>query len=105
MPESILTEAARIIDGERTVDYGDPKGNFAAIAEVWTWYLDNRTDPESPLNAVDCAHMMILMKIVRATTGSGKRDTYVDIAGYAALAGRVGGLEGADYRHHGVESP
>lgn len=94
MSESILQEAARIIDGKRTDDYGDPEDSFTAIAEVWNWYLNQgNVQLPGPLVAADVAHMMALLKLARVTTGHGTRDTYVDIAGYAALAGRIGGHE------------
>ena len=80
---SILGEAAAIIDGDRADTYGDPRESFARIAGMWASYLG------IPLTSTDVAHMMILLKVSRAKTTPGHRDSLVDIAGYAALAERV----------------
>ncbi|MEU3013360.1 DUF6378 domain-containing protein [Nocardia asteroides] len=79
----ILQEAAALIDGERAEQYGDPRDNLARTAEMWTGYLGVGITP------ADVAHMMILLKVSRARTTPGHRDSLVDIAGYAALAERV----------------
>ena len=82
MNDVILAEADRIINGDRQRDYGDRQQSFDAIASLWSAYLG------VSVAATDVAHLMILLKISRATTGgnTGKRDSYVDMAGYAALA-------------------
>jgi len=84
--ESILQEAERIINGERRVDYGDASDCFKLIADLWSDYISYRADEPYCFLAHDVAMMMCLMKIARTSTGAKKRDTYVDIAGYAALA-------------------
>lgn len=80
---TVLQEAAALIDGDRAEQYGDPRESFARIAEMWTGYLGVGITP------ADVAHMMILLKVSRAKTTPGHRDSLVDIAGYAALAERV----------------
>lgn len=80
---TILDEAAALIDGDRADTYGDPRDNLARTAEMWTGYLGVGITP------ADVAHMMILLKVSRAKTTPGHRDSLVDIAGYAALAERV----------------
>lgn len=96
--ETVLQEAARIIDGQRTDDYGDPEDSFSTIARYWTTYLnDSHVDEleDDPLlvTAGDVAHMMALLKLARVTTGQPKRDSYVDLAGYAALAARINDVD------------
>lgn len=86
----ILKEAAAVICGDRQRDYGDARENFTRIALMWSAYLDRAIRP------VDVANMMNLVKIAREATGKPKWDSYVDIAGYAALGAEVSGLEATD---------
>ena len=80
--QSISQEAAAIVAGERQVDYGDANESFARIANLWSAYTGSTIEPW------DVAQMMILLKVSRAKT-SKKRDTLVDIIGYAECAGRL----------------
>lgn len=77
---SLLDEAKRTITGERQDQYGAPEDSFDRIAAYWTTYLGR------PVSALDVAHLMALMKLARAQGQGFKRDTYVDLAGYAAIA-------------------
>ena len=77
---SLLDEAKRTITGERQDQYGAPEDSFSSIAAYWTTYLGR------PVSALDVAHLMALMKLARAQGQGFKRDTYVDLAGYAAIA-------------------
>lgn len=84
----LLNEAASIVAGDRQAEYGDPEDNFERIGLLWGIHLNR------PVSAEDVAWMMVLLKLARRVTGSPKRDTYVDAAGYVALAGQIG-LKGA----------
>ena len=94
MAESeVLRTAEEIIFGERAKTYGDAKTSFSTIADFWTTYINKvlmDQNPEAEFSVVLSGHevamMMILMKVSR-TTGSYHIDNYIDIAGYAALAG------------------
>lgn len=94
MAESeVLRTAEEIIFGERAKTYGDAKTSFSTIADFWTAYINKvliDQNPEAEFSVVLSGHevamMMILMKVSR-TTGSYHIDNYIDIAGYAALAG------------------
>ena len=77
---SLLDEAKQTITGERQDQYGAPEDSFPRIAAYWTTYLGR------PVSALDVAHLMALMKLARAQGRGFKRDTYVDLAGYAAIA-------------------
>lgn len=77
--EIALEEAASLIVGDREQDYGPPEVNFQRIADILNIIL-----PGKNFSAPDVALAMIGLKIARAAQGY-KRDTYVDIAGYAAL--------------------
>lgn len=76
----LLDEAKRTITGERQDQYGAPEDSFSRIAAYWTTYLGR------PVSALDVAHLMALMKLARAQGQGFKRDNYVDLAGYAAIA-------------------
>lgn len=77
---AVLDEARKTINGDRQDAYGNPEDSFSRIAELWTAYLDKYVSPQ------DVAIMMALLKIARQKAGKGKRDNFVDMCGYAALA-------------------
>lgn len=85
--ESILAEAARIVDGQRRDDYGTPKENHARTAALWNAYLHDYTNQGRilTLGPRDVCMLNILQKISRDRHAP-KRDTIVDIAGYARNA-------------------
>lgn len=76
--EDILMEALRLTSGDRQQQYGPPEKNLGTIAALWAAYKG------VPFEARDVAAMMILVKVAREIAGP-KRDTAVDIAGYARL--------------------
>lgn len=80
----ILAEAERLVSGDRHKAYGDAKASFERIAALWSAYLG------VPLSAVDVGALMILLKVSRSKTNPDKRDNWVDICGYGALAGEIG---------------
>lgn len=90
----ILDDAKAIINGERQNMYGDPEDNFAAIADFWTVYQVHSKRKHSP--AHDAAMKMALMKVARICTGTGGRDSYVDLCGYTALAADIAEREVVD---------
>lgn len=89
--ESILREAINIVCSDRNLQYGEPEDNFSIIGELWSVYINaKRVAPTDriELTAKDASDMLILFKVARSVTATTpKRDTYVDIAGYAACAG------------------
>jgi predicted nucleotidyltransferase len=90
--ESILEEAQRLTSGDRQRDYDSPKPNHERIARLWNAYLAIRRDPAGPLSPSDVATMMILLKVVR-NAHTPKRDSMVDIAGYARCLAKIEGFE------------
>lgn len=88
-----LTRAASIVGGDRQRSHGAPERNFATIARYWGLWLGDRLT--GPLAPDDVAMMMALLKISRIQSGTSHDDHYMDLAGYAALAGELaeGGLE------------
>lgn len=80
-----LREAARIISGDRDIQYGGPEENFARIAKIWSVILN------VPVTEEDVAMCMVGVKVARYANKSGfQPDTWVDIAGYAGCGYEVG---------------
>lgn len=80
---SILDEAKKCVCGQREEDYGSPEDNFKTIASFWTSYKGVEFTP------VDVSMMMALLKIARISTGTATKDSFVDLAGYAACGGEI----------------
>ena len=89
--ESVLTEANRLIHGDRQGVYGHPYHDFTRTATMWSGYKGIEFTPE------DVAAMMIQVKLSRLANSPGHRDSVVDIAGYA------GTLEMVQEYRHGVQ--
>jgi|TARA_R100001460_G_scaffold42284_4_gene78361 hypothetical protein len=89
--EEILIKAQEIVSNDRNVSHGDAYKNHAEIAEYWNTFLDNKLKPMANITAEDVALMMVLLKISRNNQGKKFNiDNFVDIAGYAAIAGEIG---------------
>ena len=82
-----LLDAYKVINGERQDQYGSPENNFRLIAQLWNVAFNDKL--VAGFTAHDVAIAMSLLKIARIQTGSGKADSYVDLAGYAALAADI----------------
>lgn len=78
----VLVTAGQTIHGDRHEEYGSAEESFTRIAQLWEDYLG------VPITSHDVAMLMVLLKVSRAKTDR-KLDTYVDLAGYAALGYRV----------------
>lgn len=83
----ILQEASELINGDRAHTYGPVTDNFQRIADLFAAYL-GETDTDE-LDPYDVANLMILVKLARIKNAGYHRDSYADIAGYAALAEKV----------------
>jgi len=88
--QNVTEEANGLIRGDRQKDYGHPRINFQRIADGFNGYVRGRDLEEKPFTPYDVANLMIILKAMRGTEGY-KRDTAVDIVGYAALAAVVEG--------------
>ena len=80
--KQILEQAIKVVTGQRHKDYGDKYINHKNIADLWSDYLDVKITPH------DAAICMLLVKIARLKNRH-IEDNYVDIAGYAAVAGEI----------------
>lgn len=91
--EKVLEEAQRLICGPRRDDYGPVREGFNWVAEFWTTYLRAK-GLTAALSAEDVCFLMILLKTARGMENTRKdkpvkRDTVVDVAGYAGLIGEL----------------
>ena len=81
---TVLQEAESLIYGDREQDYGKTSDNFADIAKGWEVIFKTKITPEQ----VGLA--MIWLKVCRGNKDNcEKRDSIVDIAGYAGCIEKI----------------
>ena len=78
--DQLLQKAEELINGDRAKEYGDAKKNFEDIATLWSVILEKEITPQQ------MALCMIMVKAARLMK-TDHEDSWVDIAGYAALGG------------------
>lgn len=76
---SLLAKADKVINGARQSQYGTPIDNHRRIAAVWEAITGREYTPQ------EVAAMMIGLKLARLANRMDHEDTWMDIAGYAAL--------------------
>lgn len=97
----ILEAALVCVCGEREQEYGSPEESFETIGLLWGIYLRSAHPELQTVMAInhitpkDVAAMMALLKITRIATGSNP-DSFVDLAGYAAIAGEIAAASKGD---------
>lgn len=84
----LLEEAIATVTA-RGKPYGGVEDNFGRIARLWHAHLANRYGAAPDLDAIDVALMMALVKVARLANDPTHRDSWVDIAGYAACGGSL----------------
>jgi len=85
----ILSRARDLISGDRAAQYGDAWDTHARIGSLWGSLLNL----DDPIPASEVAAMMICLKLIRAQRNPSYADSWIDIAGYAALGGEMAGVE------------
>lgn len=80
---TVLDKAKAVVTGDRQDQYGDPFTNLARVAKLWSVLLDREV---TPIQVVQC---MIALKQARLVNDPTAADSWVDIAGYAALSEAV----------------
>jgi hypothetical protein len=80
--QDILKEAKNLIGADRQKDYGDKVVNHTNIAALWSIFLRKEVTPH------DVAVCMALVKVARLMHQH-KKDSYIDMAAYAAIAGEI----------------
>ena len=88
---NVLQEANDAVYGEREASYGHPRDDFMRIATLWTAYLNARTT--RIIDSRDVACMIVLLKMARLLETPTHRDSWVDLAGYAAAGARAAGVD------------
>lgn len=92
--KKILEAAEKCVCGDRNEQYGSPENSFRMIADLWVPYLKEKclsSGTDVCILPDDVAAMMVLFKIARVATGQRKADNWIDVAGYAACGGEIGG--------------
>lgn len=90
--KQILDAAIECVTKTRQDQHGNPENTFSAIADLWDTFLFHRFQTEGiALTPADVSWMMVLFKVARSIGNPKTMDSYVDAAGYSALAGELGG--------------
>lgn len=91
--KELLLDSADLVDGARNAEYGEPISDFTCQSDLWQAYLARTMEVRGGLDIRphDVAVLMTLTKCARIAESPGKRDHWVDIAGYAACGWDVAG--------------
>lgn len=81
--DSVLDIAKKICYGDRNIDYGDPYDDYVKTAGFFSIILGTEVKPHQ------AAMMMICVKLSRLMHDPTKRDSIVDVAGYADVLDRI----------------
>ena len=84
--ESALTEAKKLITGDRNNQYGPPTQDFnrtARMANAFGFAVVDEAGNVNPVQAHHVALFVMFVKLSRLAWTPQKRDSWVDIAGYA----------------------
>ena len=87
--DRILDRARAAITGPRQRDYGSPEPGFSRAGKMWAAVLGLET-----VTAEQVAMCMVALKVSRLAETPSHRDSWDDIAGYAALGGEVAATPG-----------
>jgi Domain of unknown function (DUF6378) len=83
----ILASAEDKINGERDAVYGHPLENHKRIALLWQVILGTEISP------AEVALCMLAVKVARLVQTPDHEDSYIDLCGYAAIAGELASKE------------
>ena len=79
----VLVKAAKLVATTGNTDHGPVRKNMGLVAELWSAYFGIGVAP------ADVALCLGPVKMARARTGAPLPDHFVDMAGYAAIAGEL----------------
>ncbi len=79
----LLDEAKHLIMGDRNAQYGPPTQDFERTSDILN-AMGYRGPGGRPIQMHDIALMVMAVKMSRLVWTPGKRDSWVDFAGYAA---------------------
>ena len=83
--EQVLSEAEKLINGQRATDYGDAYENHDRIAEGWNVIMREALSNFGYLTPAHVALMMDWLKTCRLLSTLDHKDSWVDKAGYTAI--------------------
>jgi hypothetical protein len=92
----ILQQGVRLTSGDRNKSYGEPIINMGLAGKFKALFRENAVRKIGPAEqeAID----MVLTKVARLASGKVPgRDSYIDLATYAAIAGELAELEAQDW--------
>jgi hypothetical protein len=90
--ETVLEDARQAVCSDRNTEYGEPIDNFSRWAGACN-ALGYRRPGGGELKPHDLAVIMSLGKLSRSVQSPDKQDTWVDLAGYAAVGYELVTLE------------
>jgi hypothetical protein len=93
MRECVLDDAKQAVCSDRNEEYGEPIDNFGRWAGACN-ALGYQGPGGRELKPHDLAVIMGLGKLSRSVQTPDKMDTWVDLAGYAAVGGELVTVEG-----------
>ena len=79
----LLASAQKTVDGDRDKEFGDPLVNMKCAAQLIAGYLGPRRGDS--IEAADVPILLSLFKIARLAGNRGSKDSWRDLAGYAAV--------------------
>ena len=77
--QSVLTEAAGLVSGQRQADYGPPAENMAHVVRIFAAWTDIHLTPRQG------AQFLMALKMARLANSPHHRDSHVDLAGYTEI--------------------
>jgi hypothetical protein len=95
----MLAEASRLVSGDRNAQYGEPHQDFQRTADMMS-AMGFRAPGDKTLEAHHVALLLACVKMSRLVWSPGKRDSWVDLAGYAAC-----GYEAHELTHDDRPNP
>lgn len=79
----ILDLAKEYVTVDRAATHGGAEDSFSMIADLWNAYLGLELKPH------DICAMMVLLKTARIAGNAAHTDSWIDVAGYAAIGGEI----------------
>lgn len=83
-----LDQAKEYVSKDRNSAYGEPEDNFQNIANLWNAHLLAK-GVDAKLVPTDVAIMNSLIKVARLSTNPTHKDSWIDLAGYAACGAGI----------------
>ena len=80
---ALIEEALSLITKDRHESYGEASEHFDQIARLWTILMRRKVTPSE---VILC---LVAMKVARLSGKLDHMDSWVDLAGYAALGGEL----------------